>query len=131
MRLPAQILCSLLQTSPTITALLSLRIPLQSARLEGKFPLIQAEELVQAHLPSKLAGEAYCSARCIHLVIVLTAQTRDLVKAVTPLCYQLVCSVSIGSRGRTMWQSLARACEAHTQLCHLRLCEPHAFSVLC
>ncbi|XP_060062215.1 dynein light chain Tctex-type 5-like [Erinaceus europaeus] len=73
---------------------------LWSAQPKVKFPHLQAEELMQAHLPSRLAGVAYHPAQCAHLAVVLSAEIRDLVKAVTPPRYRLVCSVSIGSKGQ-------------------------------
>ncbi|XP_037356633.1 dynein light chain Tctex-type protein 2B-like [Talpa occidentalis] len=82
------------------TSIIQEQVPLWSARPEMKFPYIQAEELMQAHLPSKLAGVAYHPAQCAHLAMVLSGEIRDLVKAVTPPRYRLVCSVSIGSKGQ-------------------------------
>ncbi|KAM4872851.1 dynein light chain Tctex-type 4-like [Thomomys bottae] len=76
------------------------QVPLWSARPKVKFPRAQAEGLMQAHLPSKLANVAYHPAQCAHLATVLSAEIRDLVKAVTPPRYKIVCSVSIGSKGQ-------------------------------
>lgn len=53
-------------------------------QLEVKFLCIQVEELIQALLPSKLAGVAYHPAQCAHPAAVLSAEIQDLVKAVTP-----------------------------------------------
>lgn len=69
-------------------------------QLEAKFLCIQVEELIQALPPSKLAGVAYHPAQCAHLAAVLSAEIQDPVKAVTPPCYKLVCSGSIGSKGQ-------------------------------
>ncbi|XP_006879875.1 PREDICTED: tctex1 domain-containing protein 4-like [Elephantulus edwardii] len=77
-----------------------LKVPLWSARPEVKFPCLLVEELMRAHLPSRLAGVAYHPSRCAQLAAALSAEIRDLVKAVTPPRYKLVCSVSIGSKGQ-------------------------------
>ncbi|XP_077005677.1 dynein light chain Tctex-type 4-like [Tamandua tetradactyla] len=76
------------------------QVPMWSARPEVKFPCVRAEQLMQAHLPCKLAGVVYQPAQCAHLATALSAEIRDLVKAVTPPRYKLVCSVSIGHKGR-------------------------------
>ena len=100
-RLQAPILYALLQRLPTITPLLpSLHVLLRAARPEVKFLWVRAQELMQAHLPNKLAGVAYHPALCAHLAAVLSAEIQDLVKTVTPPHYRLVCSVSIGSKGQ-------------------------------
>lgn len=65
-----------------------------------KFPCIQVQELIQAHLLYKLAGVAYHPVQCACLATVLSAETWDLAKTVTPPRYKLVCSVSIGSKGQ-------------------------------
>nr|XP_044995323.1 dynein light chain Tctex-type 5-like [Jaculus jaculus] len=76
------------------------QVPLWSARPEVKFPYARAEELIQAHLHSRLAGVVYHPAQCAHLATVLSAEIRELVKTVTPPRYKLVCCVSIGSKGQ-------------------------------
>nr|XP_026237672.1 tctex1 domain-containing protein 1-like [Urocitellus parryii] len=77
----------------------TMRVPSWSARPEVKFPCVQAEELMQTHLPSKLAGVAYHPGQCAYLAAILSPEIRDLVKDITPPRYKLVCSVSIGSKG--------------------------------
>ncbi|XP_048208077.1 dynein light chain Tctex-type 4-like [Perognathus longimembris pacificus] len=94
------------------------QVPLWSARPEVKFPCAQAEELMQAHLPSKLASVAYHPALCAHLATVLSVEIRDLVKAVTPPRYKIVCSVSIGSKGQAdVVVSSQSLWDPHTDCC--------------
>ncbi|KAM7246046.1 hypothetical protein CapIbe_002344 [Capra ibex] len=54
------------------------QVPLGAARLQVTFPWVRAQELMQAHLPCKLAGVAYQPALCAHLAAVLSAEIRDL-----------------------------------------------------
>ena len=68
--------------------------------MQVKFPWVRAQELMQAHLPCKLAGVAYHPAPCAHLATELSAEIRDLVRAVTPPHYRLGCSVSSGGKGQ-------------------------------
>ena len=58
--------------------------------MQVKFPWVWAQELMQAHLPCKLAGVDYHPAPCAHLAAVLSAEIRDLVRAVTLPHYRLV-----------------------------------------
>ncbi|XP_004699706.1 dynein light chain Tctex-type 4-like [Echinops telfairi] len=85
---------------PRPVSIIQEQVPLWSARPEVKFPCVQAQELMQAHLPSTLAGVAYHPTQCAHLAESLSAEIRDLVKTVTPPRYKLVCAVSIGSKGQ-------------------------------
>lgn len=123
-RLQAPILCALLQRLPTITPLLpSLHVLLWMARPEVKFLWVQARELIQAHLPSKLAGVAYHPALCAHLC-------RD--PGPGQDCHPALLQASVlcqhreqgtGRRGGLQRVPVGPACR---QLCHLPLREPHA-----
>ena len=85
--------------------------------MQVKFPWVRVQELMQAHLPCKLAGVAYHPAPCAHLATELSAEIRDLVRAVTPPHYRLGCSISTGGKGqvRSAWGSPAGACGTHMQ----------------
>ncbi|KAG3283232.1 tctex1 domain-containing protein 4-like [Ictidomys tridecemlineatus] len=78
----------------TGTALLSTNLHHPGASM-GQQPAgtTRAEELMQTHLPSKLAGVAYHPGQCAYLAAILSPEIRD------PSRYKLVCSVSIESKG--------------------------------
>ncbi|KAG5214790.1 hypothetical protein MJG53_001974 [Ovis ammon polii x Ovis aries] len=76
------------------------------SQVAGDIPLGLVRELMQAHLPCKLAGVAYHPALCAHLAAVLSAEIQDLVRAVTLPHYRLVCSIGTGGKGQDSYSPI-------------------------